>query len=163
MNAATAWSTWRAIGSRLVMFLGLLLLACMSQPQSDTMTNPHPASHSRREGEALLEGDEIGPVRLQDGAFGVEIDLVDEDVLELALHRLVVGKEAAADPVGDLTEPQVDAGGLEVLVRDGEAAAADDVARDGVGQVLDGKDALPPRRQLERTRPVTRQVGHTSS
>ena len=30
------------------MFFGLLLLACMSQPQSETVTKPQPASHSRR-------------------------------------------------------------------------------------------------------------------
>jgi hypothetical protein len=30
------------------MFFGLLPLACMSQPQSETVTKPQPASHSRR-------------------------------------------------------------------------------------------------------------------
>ena len=30
------------------MFFGLFSLACMSQPQSETVTKPQPASHSRR-------------------------------------------------------------------------------------------------------------------
>ena len=100
------------------------------------------AGHARRQGQALLQRDEVRPVGLEHGALPVEVELVDHVVLHPLGHGVPPGQEAAPDAVGHLAEAQVEAGGLDVLPRDGEAPRRDDAGVDGGGEVLAGEDAF---------------------
>ena len=89
-----------------------------------------------------MSGIRYGRLRLEHGALVAQVELVDDVVLDLALDGLAIGQEAAADPVGHLAEPEVQAGGLDVLGRDGELTRMDHALVDQAQQVLAGEDAL---------------------
>src|SRR5262245_54923372 len=80
----------------------------------------------------------------------MEIELVDDVVLDLALHRLAIREEAAPDPIGDLPEPQVKAGWLHVGDGNFEAAGINDTGLHGLQEVLSGKYPLTIGRERER-------------
>ena len=103
-----------------------------------------PAPHCRGKGQPFLQGDEVGPVGLEDDALVVEVQLVDDEVLDLQVYALVVGEEAAPDPVGPLAQAEVHARGLDVLLGDYEPAGVDPAGVDGPAKMLVGQDSLFP-------------------
>ena len=105
-----------------------------------------------RQLELLDERDQIGALRLEDGAVSAQVDLVDDEVLELDLDGRIVGEEAAADPVRDLAEMQVEAGRLDARSPDLVPAGVDDALVDRSPQVLAGEDTPGVGAQAERIR-----------
>ena len=100
-------------------------------------------------GETLLQRDEVRPLGLEHRAVFTKVELVDDVVLDPAFDGLAIGQEAATDSVRDLAEAQVEAGGLDVLVRDREAAGVDDARRDRTLQVLARQHARSPSGKVQ--------------
>jgi len=107
------------------------------------------APHPGRQGQALLEGDQVRPVGFEHRPLAVEVELVDHVVLQPLLDGEAAGQEAAPDAVGHLPQAQIEAGGLDVVPGDGEAAGRDHPGVDGLHQVLAGQDAVLARRERQ--------------
>ncbi len=70
-----------------------------------------------RQAERFHNRNQIGPVCVEDGAFLPEVDLVDDQVLDLALYHVAIGEKAATDTPGELAKTQIYAGRLDILGR----------------------------------------------
>ena len=73
------------------------------------------AMTSGREPQALYERDEVRTVLLQHGAADQRNRRAELVVAQRSVHSPVAREEAAAEPIGDGTQPEVDAGRLYVL------------------------------------------------
>lgn len=85
----------------------------------------------------LLKRDDVDAAGLQHRAFG-ERELMHRIGGQLCLDRGArIGQEAGAHPIGDIAEPQIEAGGLDLRVRNrrgrGDLAAGDERAQ-GLGR-----------------------------
>ena len=94
------------------------------------------ASNVGWQAQGLDERDEVGTVGVENGPFLAEIDFVDDEVFYLSIDGIGIGQEAAADPPGEVTETEVDAGRLDVLGRYPVLAGVDMALLDGLGEQL---------------------------
>ena len=100
------------------------------------------APEAGREIEPLLELDQVRAPGLEHGAVAPQVDLVEDVVLELALHRVVTRQETAPDAQGPLPEAQVQAGRLHVGVRNVESPGVDVAGPDGPLEQVAREDAF---------------------
>jgi hypothetical protein len=91
--------------------------------------------------EPFLEWDEIGAVLLEDGTFAGEVDLVHRVFVELLANQTRARQEAAPQPIGDVTNGQVDARRLDIPIRDLDRRG-DVTLVDEDPERLPGEDAL---------------------
>ena len=89
------------------------------------------APQARWEIEALLEFDQVRAAGLEHRPLAAQVDLVEDVVLQFALHRVGARQEAAADAQGTLAEAQIEAGRLHVGVWDLEPPGVDVPRVDG--------------------------------
>ena len=124
-----------------------------------------PGPDGRREGQFLDQWDQVRTVGLEHRAAVAQVELVDDVVLDLGLDRLSIGKEAAADPVRNLPETQVETRRLDARLRDPVLAAAHVPRGDGAAKELAREDAVGvgqrARARLLRCRPPWSPVERT--
>ena len=99
------------------------------------------SSDPLRQPQPLLERDQIWAVLLEDSAFAGEVDLVHRVLAELLANQARARQEAAPQPIGDVTEGQVDARRLDIPIRDLDRRG-DVTLVDEHPQRLPGEDAL---------------------
>ena len=95
----------------------------------------------RRQGETLLQRDEVRPLRLEHHALAPEVEFVDDELGEAVADAATAGQETAADAIGDLAEAQIEAGRLDIRSGDGETARVHDPRGDRALEVLTGEHA----------------------
>ena len=99
--------------------------------------------------EPLLQLNQVGAPGLEHGPVAAEVDLVEDVVLQLPLHRVAPRQEAATDAQGPLAEAQVEAGRLDVAIGDLEASSVDVPGADGPLQELTGEHAFGRRLEVQ--------------
>jgi hypothetical protein len=72
------------------------------------------AVQKTRESETFFQWDEVRVPELEHRPAGMEIELIDRQILQTLLHAVIAGKETAADAVRHLAQSEVQTGRLEV-------------------------------------------------
>jgi hypothetical protein len=114
-----------------------------------TSMRPQPG----REIESFLQLNQVRAARFEHGAVATEIDLVEDVVLQLPLHRIAARQKAAADAQGPLPQAQVEAGGLHVRIGDVEAPGVYVAGTDGPFEELAGEHSFGRRLEVQHHDP----------